>query len=163
VQLGPSFDGPAYTFTVPANVFQNIDVLRAIYGSNLSDATAVLFVVPPSGGSAGQTITVNPASQSTPGFTINPDGSITVTVPALGSTPPSGGLTVDIRVQTPEGTTGITTADQFVFTPTGAAPTVTALSTQTGLTTGGQLVTISFDLLISDPPPLILFLRFDFL
>jgi hypothetical protein len=134
-----------YNYTVPlpkitrlsaASGFASGGDTITIFGSNLDSATAVSFVVgvPPSGG-APQTI---PATS----FTVNPDGSLNVIVPSVG-VPPSGGLGADIRVTTPAGTTGVVSADQFTFTPSGAAPAVTSLSTQSGSTAGGQLVTIT--------------------
>src|SRR5262249_55890361 len=106
-----------------------------ISGSNLADATAVMFVVPPAGG--------NPATSVTAAsFTINDDGSITAIVPAW-PTQLASATTADIRVVTPEGTTGVSAADRITLTPAGAIPTVTALSVPTASTSGGQMVTIT--------------------
>ncbi len=48
--------------------------------------------------------------------------------------------TVDVTVTTPIGTSVTSSVDQFVYEP---APTVTAISPTTGLTTGGTSVTIT--------------------
>lgn len=44
VQLGTPVEGPEYFFTVPANVLENLEALRAIYGTNLSAASLRLIV-----------------------------------------------------------------------------------------------------------------------
>jgi large repetitive protein len=89
-----------------------------ITGTNLSGASSVKFG------------TTNAAS-----FTVNSATQITATLPA--GTP---GL-VDVTVTTPVGgISAISSADQFTYM---AGPTVTAVSPNTGLVTGGAVVTIT--------------------
>jgi hypothetical protein len=89
-----------------------------ITGMNFTGATAVLF-----GGTAATS------------FSVSSDTQITATAPAGASGP------VDITVTTPSGTSATGLTDQYTYAA--AAPTVTALSTTSGPTGGGTLVTIT--------------------
>jgi len=90
-------------------------------GDGFSAATAVYF-----GTTAAAT------------FTINNDNSITAVSPVDSSgTSPD---TVDLTVVSPGGTSFTSSNDQFTFI---AAPTITGLSPDTGLSTGGTVVTIT--------------------
>ncbi len=156
---GTSATSPAdqYSVTAAAPVITGLsetsdfaageDVIT-ISGTGLTGATAVSFVVPPSGGNPAVAI---PASA----FSVSSDGAITATVPDMDSPPSQGGSggsensaplsapqTVDITVVTPLGSSALTTADQFTFTPDGALPTVTGLNTSTVSTAGGTSITI---------------------
>jgi hypothetical protein len=73
-----------------------------------------------------------PATQ----FTVESDTSIAVTAP------PETAGTVDISIVTPTGTSPLLPADQFTYTDA-PLPTVTGVSPNTGLTGGGQVVTIN--------------------
>ncbi len=44
VQLGSVIEGPVFFFTVPVDVLQNVEALRAIYGANVSAASLRLIV-----------------------------------------------------------------------------------------------------------------------
>jgi hypothetical protein len=90
-----------------------------ITGTNLAGATEVLF-----GGVAATSVTVNSATQ------------ITVVVP-----PASATGTVDVTVVTYGGISAPVSADHYTYTAT--APTVTAVSPNTGDTAGGGTVTVT--------------------
>jgi hypothetical protein len=90
-----------------------------ISGTNFTGATAVSF-----GGVPGSGVVVNSST------------SITATSPA------EGPGTVDVTVTTPSGTSATGTADHFTYTAA-PAPTVTAVSPNSGSTAGGTSVTIS--------------------
>src|SRR5207248_298954 len=68
-------------------------------------------------------------------FTINSDTSISVTAP------PQGAGTVDVSVVSPYGTSIANPGGRFTYLA--AAPTVTALGTTTGPTSGGTSVTVT--------------------
>jgi IPT/TIG domain len=67
-------------------------------------------------------------------FTVNNDGSITATVPA--------GVVgiVDVTVTTTGGTSPVSAADQYAYAP---VPTVTGVSPGSGLSVGGNTVTVT--------------------
>src|ERR1700681_659502 len=88
-----------------------------VSGTNLTGATAVAF-----GSGAGSSITVNGA------------GSLTVTAPAQAVG------TVHVSVTTPSGSSPTGPADRFTSF---AAPTVTAVSPNTGPSSGGTSVTVT--------------------
>jgi hypothetical protein len=133
-----------YTAVVPSprvsglsqfSVFSSGGESVTIYGAHLGDATSVTFVAPASGGNPATTVTAT-------SFTINHDGSITAILPVWPAQL-SAPVTVDVRVMTPEGKTALVDADQLTITPAGALPTITGLSSTSGLTTGGNTVVIS--------------------
>lgn len=78
---------------------------------------------------------VNFGTTETTDFTVNSDGSITVTSP-----PETAGV-VNITVTTPYGTSVTSSADKFTYMP--GAPTVTGISPASGIPTGGTNVTIT--------------------
>jgi cyclophilin family peptidyl-prolyl cis-trans isomerase len=108
-------------------------------------APAVTAVTPnggPTGGGTSVTITgsgftgataVEFGSTAAASFTVNSDGSITAKSPA-------GSGTVDVTVTTPAGTSALSSLDKFSFD---SVPTVTQVSPQTGLGSGGTTVTIT--------------------
>jgi hypothetical protein len=87
-----------------------------ITGANFTGATAVMF-----------------GTTATSSFTVNSATNITAIAPA-------GSGTVDVTVTTAGGTSATSAADQYTYV---AVPTVTAVSPNSGLTTGGTVVTIT--------------------
>src|SRR5207248_594505 len=69
-------------------------------------------------------------------FIVNSDTSITAISPPLAAS------TVDVVVTTPTGTSAVSSSDHFTFTA-GTAPTVSALSLNSGSTAGGTVVSIT--------------------
>ena len=116
-----------YTYVSPAPVVSGLSVTSGystggtpvtITGLNLAGATAVWF-----------------GSLAATSFRLNSPTSITAISPAA----PVG--TVEITVQTPNGISATSAADRFTYlTP---PPTVTGLSVNSGLITGGATVVIS--------------------
>jgi hypothetical protein len=125
--------------------------------SHVSDAASLLLVPPPnptvtsvspSGGpiAGGTSVTVTGTNftgatavnfGATPGTAVVVNGggtSLTVTSPAA----PAG--TVNVTVVTPAGTSTTSAADNFTFF---AVPTVTAVTPNTGTTSGGSSVTVT--------------------
>jgi len=96
-----------------------------ISGTNFAGTTAVFF-----------------GSVAAASFDATSDGEITAIAPAVGqvSNLPE---TVDITVQNLDGTSALVTADEFTFNTPANPPTVTALSTAAGSTTGGAQITIT--------------------
>jgi hypothetical protein len=92
-----------------------------ISGINLAGATAVDF-----GNLPAQSFTVNAAA-----------ATITAVAPAQVAG------TVDVTVITPAGPTAAGVADQFTYTVPESPPAITALSSSTGGTSGGDIVTIT--------------------
>ena len=91
----------------------------AIAGSGFTGATAVNF-----------------GSVPAAGFTVLSDNSIVATAP------PQGAGTIDISVTTFAGTSSTGSSDHYTYNAV-SAPTVTALSTSTGSSSGGTMVTIT--------------------
>ncbi len=112
---------PAVTSLSSASGFTSGGDTVTIEGTDLSQASAVYF---------GNT----PAAS----FTVNADGSLTAVAPSV-----AGAASVAITVVTPGGTSATSSATQFTFTPAGAPPTVTALSSSSGSTAGGETITIT--------------------
>ena len=90
-----------------------------ITGTDFSNATAVDF---------GSTPATN--------FTIGSSTSITATAPA-------GTGTVDVTVTAPDGTSATSSADQYTYTVVIPPPTLTSITPNSGLVTGGTNVTIT--------------------
>ena len=126
---GTSAAAPAnqYTYTTPAPAVTAISptsgstaggTVVTLTGTNFTGATAVSF-----GGSAATSFTVNSAT------------SITATAPA------GAAGTVNITVTTPGGTSATAAANQFTYVA--PAPTVTAITPNSGSTVGGTAVTLT--------------------
>jgi large repetitive protein len=126
---GTSAAAPAnqYTYTTPAPTVTAISptsgstaggTVVTLTGTNFTGATAVSF-----GGSAATSFTVNSAT------------SITATAPA------GAAGTVNITVTTPGGTSATAAANQFTYVA--PAPTVTAITPNSGSTVGGTAVTLT--------------------
>ena len=96
--------------------------------------------------SGGTTVTVTGTGfvngSTTVKFGGNPATSVNVTsATSLTAVSPAGAVgTVDVKVTTAFGTSATTATDRFTY---GAAPTVTAISPNTGPSTGGTVVTIT--------------------
>jgi hypothetical protein len=110
---------PAVTGIAPTAGTTAGGTVVTISGSNLTGATAVSF-----GGTAAGS------------FTVNSDGQITATSPALAAG------TVDIAVTTPSATSTTSAADQFTYVAA-AVPAVTGLTPSSGSTGGGTLAMIN--------------------
>jgi hypothetical protein len=91
-----------------------------ITGTNFSTTTAVAF-----------------GTAATYQYTVNSNTSITALVPI------GAAGTVDVRVTNPDGTSAVSGGDAFTYTSTSSTPTVTLLSSSSGPTGGGTLVTIT--------------------
>ncbi len=91
----------------------------AIFGSNFTGATAVSF-----------------GTLAASSFAVLADNQISATAPAQAAG------TFHITVTTPSGTSSTSTSDQFTYS-TAAVPTVTSLSTTSGSTSGGTVLTIT--------------------
>ncbi len=147
------------TATAPAGAAATVDVrvTTAAGTSAVSGADQFTYVSPPapsvtavsptSGAMAGGTsVTITGSyltgatgvyfgSVAATSFTVVSDTQVTATAP------PEGSGTVDVTVVTPSGTSSTSGSDQFTYTA--AAPTVTAVSPNSGTTAGGNTVTIS--------------------
>jgi alpha-tubulin suppressor-like RCC1 family protein len=106
---------PTVTKVKPASGSTEGGTAVTITGTNLTAATAVDF-----GATSAASVTVNSATSIT---AVSPAGSVGQ---------------VDVRVTTPVGTSAISSGDHFKY-----APTVTGVSPNSGLTTGGAAVTIT--------------------
>jgi Autotransporter beta-domain/IPT/TIG domain len=107
---------PTVTQVTPSSGAAAGGTVVTINGTNFTNASAVYF-----------------GTTKVTAVLVNSSTSISVTAP-------SGTGAVDVTVVAPGGTTAVTPADQYTFVP---APTVTAVSPQSGLTAGGNSVTIS--------------------
>jgi len=115
VASGP---GPAVTGVSPASGSSNGGTTVTITGTGFTGVTAVDF------GSV-------PAAYSVTSAT------------SISAVSPAGAGTVDVTVTTPNGLSATSSADQFTYLAAPAPPTVTALSPNSGLPTGGTTVAIS--------------------
>ena len=91
-----------------------------ISGTNFTGTTAVFF-----------------GAVAAASFAVTSDGSVIAVDPAQGAG------TVDVTVQTLAGNSAVVSADQFTYNTPAPPPTVTALSTSLGSTSGGTAVTIT--------------------
>jgi hypothetical protein len=118
------------------------------YAYTAGTAPAVRGILPSSGTTAGGTVVtvsglgftgatgVSFGSTAATGFTVLSDTLISAIAPA------GTAGTADITVVTASGTSSTGTADQFTFAAT-SAPAVTSLSTSSGSTVGGTVVTLT--------------------
>jgi hypothetical protein len=111
--------GPMVNGITPASDSTAGGSTVTISGTNFTGATSVSF-----------------GAVAVGSFTVLSDTLIVAVVPAQAAG------TVDIRVTTPNGTSAVTTADQFTYT-TVPAPTVTGITSTSGSTAGGTVVSVS--------------------
>ena len=112
---------PAITGLTPASGTTAGGTAVTILGSGFTGATGVSF-----------------GNLAAADFTVNSDTSITATSPMT-----AAGM-ADVRVTTFSGTSPVVTADQFTTTNLSApAPAITAVSPNTGSSSGGQVVSIT--------------------
>lgn len=142
-----SVTSPAGAGTVDVNVTTPGGVSASSSASKFTYAglPAVTAISPTTGPTAGGTSVVITGTgfsnvfgvsfggTAATGFTVNSTTQITATSPA-------GTGAVDVRVTTAGGTSAIIAADQFTYAGT---PTVTSVTPNNGLTTGGTSVTIT--------------------
>jgi hypothetical protein len=129
---GTSSTSAADQFTYTAASTPAVSGVTPSMGSVLGGGTVTIL-----GSNFTATTAVNFGSTPAASFTVLSDTALTASVPA-GSTG-----TVHITVVTPSGTSSTVSADQYTYTAAPSAPTVTALSTSLGGTTGGTVVVIT--------------------
>jgi hypothetical protein len=128
---GTSATGAADHFTYNAAPLPSVSAVNPNSGS-----TAGGTVVTITGSSFTGATAVSFGSTAAVSFNINSDVSITATAPA------GSAGTVDITVTTPSGTSSTSVSDHFTYSSV-SAPTVTAVSPNTGSTAGGTVVTVT--------------------
>jgi hypothetical protein len=121
--------GDRFTYNLASN--PSVTSLSTSSGSG-NGGTAVLITGTAFTGASAVLFGTMPAAT----FTVNSDTSITAIAP------PEAAATVDVIVTTPSGTSAAGTADQFTFSAA-ATPGVNSLSTTSGTTAGGTVVTVT--------------------
>jgi hypothetical protein len=128
---GTSATGSADHFSYNAAPVPSITSISPTTGTTAGN-TAVILTGSGFTGATGVNFGNYPATT----FVVNSDTELTVL------SPPQGTGTVDINVTTPAGTSATGSADKFTYT-LGAAPSVTAVTPNSGSHNGGTIVTIS--------------------
>lgn len=123
---------PTLTNVSPATGVLAGGTVLTLTGTNFVNGATVAFVELPSGDVFG-----SPSSKAAASVTFNSATQLTVTTPSA-----TNAGAVDVVVMNPDFQTA-TRASGFTYTTTPPAPTVTAVSPNTGSTAGGGTVTIT--------------------